>query len=149
MYCLTNSLSFDIPVLYYYTSLDSSIICCLFSGDVYLSFGVSNSLLASLFCERSSAEGVEDFFETLVILSAILLLIKSPVASAVFWIVLFEAVFIAFVVDFLHYQEIFDRIYCLNFYPCFSQKTKLHILLHIFYLKVQMNTFFLYNDCII
>ena len=37
----------------------------------------------------------------LVILSAILLPIKSPVASAVFWIALFDAVFIASVVDFL------------------------------------------------
>ena len=44
---------------------------------------------------------LEGFFETLVILSAILLPIKSPVASAVFWIALFEAVFIASVVEFL------------------------------------------------
>ena len=41
------------------------------------------------------------FFERLVILSAILLPIKLPVASAVFWIALFDAVFIASVVDFL------------------------------------------------
>ena len=40
------------------------------------------------------------FFETLVILSAILLPIKSPVASAVFWIALFDAVFMEPVVDF-------------------------------------------------
>ena len=40
------------------------------------------------------------FFETLVILSAILLPIKSPVASAVFWIALFDAVFMESVVDF-------------------------------------------------
>ena len=68
----------------------------------------TSSLLASLF-----------FFETLVILSAVLLPKKSPVASAVFWIALFEAVFIASVVDFLYCQEVFDRIYYLNFYPCF------------------------------
>ena len=79
MHCLTNLLFFDIPLLYYYTNLNSSIICCLFSGDMYLSFGASDSSLASLFCER-----LEDFFKTLVILSAILLPIKSPVASAVF-----------------------------------------------------------------
>ena len=42
-----------------------------------------------------------EFLETLVILSAILLPINSPVASAVFWIALFDAVFIASVVDFL------------------------------------------------
>ena len=37
----------------------------------------------------------------LVILSAILLPIKSPVGSVVFWIALFDAVFNASVVDFL------------------------------------------------
>ena len=60
------------PLLYCYTNLNSSIICCLSSGDFYLFFGTSVSLLAS------------SFFETLVILSAILLPIKSPVVSAVF-----------------------------------------------------------------
>ena len=62
---------------------------------MHLSFGVSDSLLALLFCER-----VEDFSETLVILSPILLQIKSPVASAVFWITLYEALFIASAADF-------------------------------------------------
>ena len=94
MHCLTNSLFFDILLLYYYTSLNSSIICSLFAGDMCLSFGASDSSLASLFC------GFLDFLETLVILSAILLPIKSPVSSAVFWIALFEAVFIASVADF-------------------------------------------------
>ena len=41
------------------------------------------------------------FFEVLVILSAILLPIKSPVASAVFLIALSEAVFITSTADFL------------------------------------------------
>ena len=58
-------------------------------------------------------------FETLVILSAILLPIKSPVASAVLWIVLFEEVFIASIEDFFNPIKVFDYIYCLNFYPCF------------------------------
>ena len=44
---------------------------------------------------------LEGVFEKLVILSANLLPIKSPVASAVFLISLFEAVFFASVVDFL------------------------------------------------
>ena len=60
-----------------------------------LSFGTSNSLLALSF-----SKFLEDFFETLVVLSATLLPIESPVASAAFWIALFEAVFIASVVDF-------------------------------------------------
>ena len=62
---------------------------------MYLSFGTSFGLLLSasdfLFC---------GFLETLVALSAILLPIKSPLVSAVFWIALFEAVFIASAVDF-------------------------------------------------
>ena len=64
MFCLTNSLFFGIPLYYftnnYYINLNSSIICNLSSGDIYLSFGISISLLAlsKLFCED---------FETLVI----------------------------------------------------------------------------------
>ena len=73
---------------------------------MYLSFGTSVSLLAASFCEW-----FEDF-HALVVLSAILLLIKSPVASDAFWIALFEAVFIASVVDFLALSRIFDHIYC-------------------------------------
>ena len=72
MCCLVNLLFFDIPL--YYTNLNSSIICCRFSGDIYLSFGISISSLTSLFFKCSSLEG---FFEAFVILSAILLPIKS------------------------------------------------------------------------
>ena len=78
MHCLTNLLSSDIPLLYY-VNLNSSIICCLFSGDIYLSFYISNSFSSAfeLFFECNS-------FGAFVILSAILLPIKSPFASAVF-----------------------------------------------------------------
>ena len=65
---------------------------CLSSGDMHLFFGTS----ISSFCNS-----LEDFFKTLVILSAISLPIKSPVASAVFRIAFFEAVFTASVTDFL------------------------------------------------
>ena len=83
---------FDIPLIYYHTSLNSSIICCLFSGDIYFSLFESSSLLTDykLFCE---------VFQTFVILSAFLLPIKSPFASAVFWIVHFETVSAASVPD--------------------------------------------------
>ena len=66
-----------------------------FSGNMYLSFGIS---ISSSFCECIS---LGDFFEILVILSAFLLAIKWPVASAIFWIALFEAAFIAPLADFL------------------------------------------------
>ena len=88
--CLTNLLCFDIQLSYYYTNLNSSVVFCLSSEDMCLTFGVSLSFLPS----------PKLFFETFVILSVILLLIKSPVASAVFWIALCEAVFIASVVYF-------------------------------------------------
>ena len=73
MYCLTNLLFFNIPLLYYINP-NSAIICCLFSGDIYLTFGISHSFssVSELSCE------------VFVILSAILLPIKSPVASALF-----------------------------------------------------------------
>ena len=129
---LTNLLFFGVSLLYYYTSLNSSIICCLYSGDgylfnvklnssiiylfgtnlnssiicflssgdMYLFLGVviftSSSFVSSLLCDSF----VDFFLETLVILSAILLPIKSPVASAIFWIALFDSVFISSVVDF-------------------------------------------------
>ena len=69
------------------TNLNYSIISFPSSGDIYLFLGVtiSTSSFVSLFCEVFA-----EFFETLVILSAILLPIKSSVASAVFWIALFE-----------------------------------------------------------
>ena len=96
IYCLTNLLFFDIPLLYY-TYLNSSIILYLFSGDIYFSLGVSISFLAWSFCEYNP---FENFCVTLVILLAILLPTKSPVASGIFWIAYFEAVFIASVLYF-------------------------------------------------
>ena len=81
MHCLANMLFFDIPLLYCYTSLDSSIICCLSSGDKYLFLAVALSTSTSV---SSFGNFLVDFLETLVILSAILLPLKSPVASIVF-----------------------------------------------------------------
>ena len=78
MHHLSNLLFFGIPVLYYYISLNSSIICCLSFGEIYLSFGIS--LLTSFDCIYLLC----DFLDELVILSAIFLPTKSPVASAAF-----------------------------------------------------------------
>ena len=82
MYCLTNSLFFDITLLYYYFNLSSSITLCLSSGDIYLSLGISLSFSFVTVSELCCC----DVFETFVILLAILLLIKSPVPSAIFGI---------------------------------------------------------------
>ena len=82
---LKSLLFFDISLLYYYITLRSSIIFCLFSGDIYLSLGISLSrpifyasfvTISELFCG--------EVLETFVILSAILLPIEYPVASVVF-----------------------------------------------------------------
>ena len=82
MHHLSNLLFFGIPLLYCYINLNSSIICCLSCGDIYLSFVIS--LLASFDENSFECNSFGDFFEALVILSAILLPIKSPVASAAF-----------------------------------------------------------------
>ena len=80
VYCLSSLLFFDIPLLYYYINLILSIIFCLSFGDIYLPLCIYLSCsfvtASKLFCD----EGVETFEN----LSAILLPIKSPVASAVF-----------------------------------------------------------------
>ena len=66
-----------------------------YSGDIYLSFGIFISSKLS-FCK---CKFLEDF-DALLISSVILLPIKSPFGSAVFWADLFES-FIASVVDVL------------------------------------------------
>ena len=45
VYSVTSLLFFDIPLLYYYINLRSLITFCIFSGDIYLSFGISLSIL--------------------------------------------------------------------------------------------------------
>ena len=77
MHCLTDLLFSDIPLLYYYTNLNLSAICRLCFGDICLSFGISYSIL-------TASKLFYVVVETFVILSAILLPIKSPVASAIF-----------------------------------------------------------------
>ena len=87
--------------------------------DLFLGIPLSTWTSVSWFCEA-----FEDFFfETLVILSAILLSIKSQVASVVFWIALFEAVFIASVVDFLGLSRFWPYL-LLKFLPKFLEKDK-------------------------
>ena len=112
MHHLSNLLFFGIPLLYYYVNLNSSIICCLFFGDIYLSFGIP--LLAS-FDDNSL-----DFFEcnsvdTHVILSAILWPIKSPVASAVFELIFLKQFLLHLLQIFYQCQQVFDYTYYLCF----------------------------------
>ena len=85
-------------------NLRSSIICCLFSGGIYISSGL-------FIFSFSFGLPIE------VVLSAILLPIKYPVASAVFCATLLEAVFAASIrvfvavsINFYHsYLQIFSK----------------------------------------
>ena len=161
--CLTNSLYFGIPVLYYYANFNLSIISYLSLRDMYLfNVNINSSKLSKnmhtfqvlasihqyffvflleicifflgvpIYTSYSlSSFGnslVYCFFETLLILSAILLPIKSPVASAVFEL-LFLMLFLLHLLQILqHYHEGFCHIYYLTFYQYFLQKIKIHIL---------------------
>ena len=69
---------------------------------MYLFLWVVNSASSSI-----ASNLLVDFFDMLVILSAILLPTKSPVASAVVWIARCDAVFIASLADFLAVSIIF------------------------------------------
>ena len=100
VYCLTNLsvLDFLIICYYIYFNLWLLIICFIFSGDIYLSFSISLSNAAfsvslSIVSELFFAE-LLDIFK---ILLEILLPGKSSVASADFWIALFQAVLSIFV----------------------------------------------------
>ena len=64
------------------------------------------------------------FFDMLVVLSAILLPIKSPVAYAVFWTALCDAVFIASLADFLAVSINFWLYLLLKFLSMFLAKDK-------------------------
>ena len=70
---------------------------CLFSRQIYFSFGISISLSSVFECD--SFEAFWGHFEIIVIWSAILFPMKSLISSEVFWIALFKAFFIACVVD--------------------------------------------------
>ena len=69
-------------------NLGSSAIFCLCSGEIYLFVAISFSSLFLIVSGLFSGEP----FEAFIILLAVLLPIKSLVASAVFWITLFEVI---------------------------------------------------------
>ena len=90
------------------------MICCLFSGDTYLFLWVVISTSSSL----SRDSFVDVLFETLVILSAILLPIKSPVAS--FW----RSFYCIYCRFFLALSRSFWRYFLLKFLPRFLAEDK-------------------------
>ena len=64
---------------------------CIYIFFIYISLSIFSSFVSEL--------SFGEVFENLVVLSAILFPFKSPVASAVLWFVLFEAVLSAPVAD--------------------------------------------------
>ena len=84
MHRLSSLLFFGIPLLYCYTNLNSSKVCRLSFGEIYLSFGIS--LLTSFDCISSLCDALVTSFRLgfAVILSEILLPNKSLFVSAVF-----------------------------------------------------------------
>ena len=88
VYCLTHLSIFNIPSLYYYINL-RSLIFCLFSVDIYLSFGIFLSkpiffVLLSTVSELFCGEILDNF-----VIISVFYWIKSSVSSAVVWIALF------------------------------------------------------------
>ena len=96
----TNLLFSDIPLLHYYINLRSLIISCLFL-KIKIFFRISIDFSV---CKSTSESFWGKFF---IIVSAILVSIKSPFASAVFWIILFSVVLSASIADFLVWSKCF------------------------------------------
>ena len=109
---------FWFSIFSYYIKFRSSIICCPFSRDLYLSFGIS--LSSSIFSVFKLFCG--ELLETFVILYTNLLPIKSLVSAAVFWIAFYETVLIASVADSLAWSRSFSLSYTFKFLPIFSFK---------------------------
>ena len=85
MYFLTNLSFFVVTLLHYHINLRSSIIFCLFSGDIdfFLGISLSNHVFSA---SRSSVHELfcGEVLKTFAVLSAILLPTTSPAASANF-----------------------------------------------------------------
>ena len=100
VYYLTSLLFFSIPLLYHHINLRSSIIFCLFLGDIYISSGIflSSPIFSASFVTVSEIL-CGKVLEIFVILSAILLPIKSPAASAFLcncYLCIYHAYFLCF-----------------------------------------------------
>ena len=125
VYWLKNLLFFDILLLYYYINIRSSIILSPFSGGIYLSLGIS---VSCLIFSASFVTVFEQIHWSFVILSSILLPIKSQVASVYFWSALFEAVLSVFEADCLAWSRSLWLSLPLQFLLIFLPRFWTHIL---------------------
>ena len=133
MFHPTKVLFLDIAFLYYYTNLNSPIICCLSSGDMYL-------FLVLLFhYQHHHFESLLQILTCLLFYQLFCYQLHQQFLLLFFKLLFLKQFLLHPLQTFQHYQEIFDHIYYLNFYLCFQQKTKIHILSHIFYSICRFN----------
>ena len=99
--CLTSLSFFDIPLLYYYVNLSIYIYIYIIYIYIYIIYIYIYIYIyiCILFWYFSFTVCKVFWGDSFVILLAILLRMKSLVASGVFWIALFEAVLNASVAD--------------------------------------------------
>ena len=85
LYHLISLLFFDITLFYYYNNLSLLIVCFFFLRYMHISVGISLSspIFPSSFVTISELF-YSEVFGTFEIISAVLLLIKSPVYSVAF-----------------------------------------------------------------
>ena len=73
VYYLTNSLFFDVPLLYYYINLRLLTYFCLPSGDTYLPLGIYLScsfvIVSELFCGELLETSISNFITNKIISS--------------------------------------------------------------------------------
>ena len=124
-------------MIFHYSTfiLISKIIFCLFSEDIYLSFGLSLSNCEFFVSLQLSLSyfGV-NLLRLLLIFLAILLPFKPPIISVVLWISLFEKVLSEFVADclawwrgFWHVANILGLYSLLNFFSYIVTNVFAHI----------------------
>ena len=104
-----------IPLLNYYINFILSIIFCLSSVDISFALGIFLSCSIVMVSELFYWE----FLETIVIFLAILLPRKSPVVSAVFWIILFELVLRESVAE-LKFKVLLKFKWCFFYLPALA-----------------------------
>ena len=134
VYCLTNLLFFDIPLLYCYINLRSSIFLCLSAGDIsffryFFIMLICNCLwIILLWIFWNFCNSISNFIPNQI----------TSCSCCFLNCFFFEKILNASVAEYWACQEVSGYIYHSSFYlysyPHFYQKTKTHNLLWIFYL---------------
>ena len=119
-YCLINVLFFDIPLSYYYTNLNSSLICRLFSGSIYLFLVFLNH------SHMSSKHVVKILLKYLLFYEKCFYQLNDQLLLLCFDLLFLKQFLLHLLQIFQYFQEVFDLkflIYCLTFYQYFKQRS--------------------------